>query len=361
MDEPPARIPLRTGSHEDYTRVVAALTDADFTEATICRALKLHDLSALGAANSVNTDLSDLSLQLELLIKIFLFFEPAARTELEETLGSETLEALLALGILHSADDEGWGFRAAVFFYPVAGYYVASDSMIGPDDTPLVATGDWLLPAIFSETLRFLSLLPTGRFRETLDLGTGTGIAAMALARSSERAVAVDITQRSVDYARFNCELNGCENVEVLHGDLYGPVHGRTFDRIVAHPPYIPVSGEALVFRDAGETGEEVGRRIIEGLPTHLRPGGAALILMRGFNTAEAPFEVRATRWLGAAAGEFEVAYARLREDEPLESVLEQSVSARNLGVTETARMRQMFTQLGARNFAYGVLTLRRS
>ena len=152
--------PLHSGSSADCGRVVAALREANFREATICGALKLGDLSDLGTANSQNTDLRGLAPGLGFCIRLFLFFEPVARAALELALGREVVGSLVALGILEPADEKGWRLRAAVFFYPVTGWYVASDSVVGPDRGPVVPFDDWLLPAIFEETLRFVRLAP---------------------------------------------------------------------------------------------------------------------------------------------------------------------------------------------------------
>ena len=46
----------------------------------------------------------------------------------------------------------------------------------------------------------------------------------------------------------------------VVEGDMYAPVEGLTFDRIVTHPPYIPAKQTGLIFRDGGEDGEQIIR-----------------------------------------------------------------------------------------------------
>jgi len=60
---------------------------------------------------------------------------------------------------------------------------------------------------------------------------------------------------------------------ESIEGDLYAPVMGRRFDVVAAHP-LGAFDGDAMVFRDGGDSGEAIIRRIIEGIP-HLRNGGA--------------------------------------------------------------------------------------
>jgi release factor glutamine methyltransferase len=83
---------------------------------------------------------------------------------------------------------------------------------------------------------------------DVLDLGTGSGAIALAIAR--ERALcsvtAVDISEEALAVARENANRNTIGNVEFLHGDWTVPVAGRTFQVIVSNPPYVRADDEAL-------------------------------------------------------------------------------------------------------------------
>jgi methylase of polypeptide subunit release factors len=46
-----------------------------------------------------------------------------------------------------------------------------------------------------------------------LDLGTGAGVQALLAARHAEHIVATDISPRAIEFTRFNCRLNGVDNV----------------------------------------------------------------------------------------------------------------------------------------------------
>jgi hypothetical protein len=82
-----------------------------------------------------------------------------------------------------------------------------------------------------------------------------------------------------------------------------------TFDRIVAHPPYMPTPRADTLWRDGGDTGEYLFRRIVEELPKFLRPGGTAYILSLGLDTEDGRLEERARRWLGDSHSEFDVIF----------------------------------------------------
>jgi len=88
--------------------------------------------------------------------------------------------------------------------------------------------------------------------------------------------------------------------------DLYGSL--GSFDRIVAHPPYVPALQPKWIFFSGGEDGEEITRRIVEGLPAHLNDRGVFLALTMGSDRSDAPFERRIREWLGERGGEFDIA-----------------------------------------------------
>lgn len=68
-----------------------------------------------------------------------------------------------------------------------------------------------------------------------LDMGTGTGILAICMARrGARRVVGIDIDEASVENARHNCRLNGCaEDVDVRLGDA-AAIEGE-FDLVAAN------------------------------------------------------------------------------------------------------------------------------
>ena len=78
-----------------------------------------------------------------------------------------------------------------------------------------------------------------------LDLCTGTGAIALALAKELPAAtvIAADVSPEAVAIAARNAERNQlAARVEVRRGDLFAPVAGETFDLVTANPPYIATS-----------------------------------------------------------------------------------------------------------------------
>jgi SAM-dependent methyltransferase len=208
-------------------------------------------------------------------------------------------------------------------------------------------------------TQLFLDLIQPGPCAAFLDLCAGTGIAALVAARDgAARAYSYDITTRSTIFAEFNRRLNGIANVTAAEGDLYEPAGELTFDRIAAHPPYVPVYRPNLIFDSGGQDGEQIVRRIIAGLPRYLRPGGRFYALTMG-SDRQHPFEQRLREWLGPAEREFDVAFVNRLTRTPREWAAE-SVISKNGSVTDIADWRSFFASLHVSALVYGLVMIQR-
>src|SRR5437660_10662757 len=308
--------PIRMGSAEAFACVGRTLKDASFDEETICRTFKLEDMSDVGSITPDDVERAYVSRQLRLLTRLFLLQALTPRADIEGVFDQATIDSFLSLGLLGTGEFGNDGFYARALLYPVAGFVIASDRHSLPDESEFEPPADIVFPAIFGGTLQFLRLLPRNWEGAALDLCSGTGVGAFLLSRSGRLAVSADITERAAAFARFNCALNGLENVEVARGDLYEAVQGRTFGCIVAHPPYVPSLETKAIWRDGGTIGESLVKRIVEGLPEHLDPGGIFFCVSLGVDTEEAKFEERVRGWLGARADELDIIFAckELRE-----------------------------------------------
>jgi len=139
-----------------------------------------------------------------------------------------------------------------------------------------------------------------------LDLGTGSGAVALAIAleRPDAEVTAVDASEEALRIARRNARATGLDRVRLVPGHWFEPVVGRRFDAIVANPPYLSSSDPHLAALSceprsalvAGPTGLEALAEITAAAPGFLHPG-APLLMEHG---AEQGAAVRA---LCAAAG----------------------------------------------------------
>ncbi len=125
---------------------------------------------------------------------------------------------------------------------------------------------------------------PIGPGSEVLDLCTGSGVVALAAARTGASVTAVDVSRRAVLTARLNARRNGLR-IQARRGRSFEPVTGRTFDLIVSNPPYVPSAEDTVPTRGpsrawaAGRDGRAVLDQLCDEAPAHLRPGGAVLLV----------------------------------------------------------------------------------
>jgi len=132
-----------------------------------------------------------------------------------------------------------------------------------------------------------------------VDIGTGSGAVAVALARERPDAslVATDFSADALAVARRNAQRRGvAERIEFREGDLFAGASGP-FDLVVSNPPYIaeadywllPEGIRAFEPRQAllaGPKGTETHSRIIKEASRRLKPGGW-LLLEIGENQAD--------------------------------------------------------------------------
>lgn len=155
----------------------------------------------------------------------------------------------------------------------------------------LTVTADTLLPRPETELLVELALdrMPRSDPMRVLDLGTGTG--AIALAIASERPLAdvtaTDASAGALAVAAGNARDAGLP-VRLLPGDWFAAVPREQFDLVVSNPPYIAEDDPHLQQGDlrfepraalaSGADGLDAIRTICAGTPAHLAPGGWLLV-----------------------------------------------------------------------------------
>ncbi len=134
--------------------------------------------------------------------------------------------------------------------------------------------------------------------RRILDLGTGSGAIALALAHADPRRsiTASDVSAPALQRAGDNARRLGCAGVRFVLSDWYAAIDER-FEIIVANPPYVASTDphlargdlryEPRLALDGGADGLDCLRVIVAGAPAHLLPGGW-LAVEHGFDQAAA-------------------------------------------------------------------------
>lgn len=216
---------------------------------------------------------------------------------------------------------------------PVA-YLIGRREFYGLD---LEITPDVLIPRPETELLVELALarLPDDREVRVLDLGTGSGAVALAIAtaRHGAQVVGTDVSLRALALAARNAARLRIDNVTFTESDWFEAMAGERFDLIAGNPPYVAAGDPHLSEGDlryepqhaltAGADGLRSLRTIVAAAPAHLVPGGW-LLLEHGHDQADAVgalFRDAGFADVGAArdlAGIWRVTYGRISPQSPL-------------------------------------------
>ena len=179
---------------------------------------------------------------------------------------------------------------------PIA-YILGKREFYGLD---FIVTPDTLIPRPDTETLveAALAKIPTGKSYSILDLGTGSGVIALAIAknRPKSRVIAVDVSSTAIKVAENNACNLAISNIEFVLSHWFDQLNNIRFDVIVSNPPYIAYDDAHLSQGDlrfephnalvSGIDGLEDIRHIITNSLIHLHPQGW-LMLEHGYDQAE--------------------------------------------------------------------------
>ena len=136
-----------------------------------------------------------------------------------------------------------------------------------------------------------------------LDLGTGSGAIALALASEqlTWKLTAIDQSIAALEIAKRNAQQLKLTNTRFLNGSWFKPVKDQTFDIIASNPPYIPNADPHLSQGDvqfeprsalaSGEDGLDDIRHITQQAADYLKPNGL-LIIEHGFDQKSEIYDI---------------------------------------------------------------------
>lgn len=163
----------------------------------------------------------------------------------------------------------------------------------------LIVTPDTLIPRPDTETLveTALDKIPTDTPFTVLDLGTGTGAVALAIAehRPEAQVTAIDASSGALDIAKRNANQLDLTQIDFRLSNWFSALEGERFNLIVSNPPYIEQHDIHLTQGDlrfepmsalaSGTDGLDDIRQIVDNCLLHLHPQGW-LMLEHGYNQA---------------------------------------------------------------------------
>lgn len=143
---------------------------------------------------------------------------------------------------------------------------------------PLRVNQHVLIPRPETELLveKALARTPGDEGTRVLDLGTGSGAIALAIAKERPEAevIGVDNSPEALRIARLNAQVLRIRNVEFLESNWFDAVRGQKFHTVVSNPPYVINRDEYLMAGDlrfepqdalaGGDDGLEAIRAIID-------------------------------------------------------------------------------------------------
>lgn len=164
----------------------------------------------------------------------------------------------------------------------------------------LRVTPEVLIPRPDTETLveAALARIPENVSCRVLDLGTGSGAIAIAIAahRPLAKVTGVDRSPGAVQLATENAHRHPLKNASFAESDWFSALKAEKFDCIVSNPPYIAADDPHLSQGDlrfepitalaSGQDGLDDIRRLVQDAPEHLATGGW-LLLEHGYGQAQ--------------------------------------------------------------------------
>ena len=112
-----------------------------------------------------------------------------------------------------------------------------------------------------------------GKDQSFLEIGCGTGVVSIVVAKQVACGIGVDINEKAVANARRNAETQKAKNLEFLVSNVFEKVVGD-FDVIICNPPYTKHDVRDNIDRMFWDPEDDMKRTFFKEAESHLKPGG---------------------------------------------------------------------------------------
>jgi len=283
---------LKTQGTGQAARLTDYLTKVDFTPDGI---RKRTQTDVLPGRNLQNLPLLLYRTQerdaLNLLLRWFVLGEPVTQEIAGQVIPADILRLFQECALLTATGDH---LSSPVMFTPFEKYWIATDTYARLSE----GSGEDDVLMINATTLFLLNLAIRTPCRSLLDLGSGCGVVAViASAQFADRVTATDLSRRARDFAQFNAWLNERHNVEVVAGDLFQPIAGRRFERILSNPPFYITPTSKRMFAENPMELDGFCRNLVKQASSHLEEGGFLQMLCEWVEIEGEPWQERVAEW----------------------------------------------------------------
>jgi methylase of polypeptide subunit release factors len=250
---------------------------------------------ARGRAAVVRDALADDGSHRATLVRLLLLGDEVAVEDVADVLALDDVAPLLSLqrGVARTAYDVG------PYADETHDWWVVSDRT---DSTGRPARADHVL-GVGSASTTLAQLTVRRPARRALDIGTGCGVQALHLTSHAESVTATDVVDRAVTLAATSFALSDVD-VELLTGDLEGPVAHREFDLVVCNPPFVVGPAARFAYRDADWSrpatadADGLSRRAVRSAASVLADGGVAQLLVNWLHVRREDWRERVASWV---------------------------------------------------------------
>lgn len=234
----------------------------------------------------------------------FVLGKPVTKTQLSELLGAEIIEEFTANNFIEKVQQEietTYSPKISINFYELSTSENKTETIHVISDIKRIATNqnlddEYVMNIGGASKSLAKTIIKEKDFRKyfvgkqthtpkALDIGCGSGIQALILAKLGYETYATDISEKALQYTKYNALINNVE-IKTIKGSLFEPIQelGIKFDLIVSNPPFV-ITAEKIrennkyTYRDGGMKHDELLMSFIKQVPEHLEEKGISIFL----------------------------------------------------------------------------------